>query len=79
MKRLIPIIISMVLLSSNHSNSQIVYPVTAKDNVVDTYFGIEVKEPYRWLEIYIIDQDQVFGRIYDVIGTKHTSPSHGSF
>jgi len=40
----------MVLLSSNHSNSQIVYPATAKEKVVDTYFGVEVKEPYRWLE-----------------------------
>jgi len=50
MKRLIPIIISMILLSSSHSNSQIVYPLTAKDNVVDIYFGVEVKEPYRWLE-----------------------------
>jgi len=49
MKRLIPIL-SMVLLSSNHSNSQIVYPATAKEKVVDTYFGVEVKEPYRWLE-----------------------------
>jgi prolyl oligopeptidase len=50
MNRLIPIIISMVLLSSNHSYSQIVYPETAKDKIVDTYFGTEVKEPYRWLE-----------------------------
>jgi len=50
MKRLIPVIISMVLLSTFHSNSQIVYPVTVKENVVDTYFGVDVKEPYRWLE-----------------------------
>ncbi|MDP4238043.1 MAG: prolyl oligopeptidase family serine peptidase [Bacteroidota bacterium] len=50
MKRVIPIVISMILLSSNQSNSQIVYPVTAKEKVVDTYFGIQVKEPYRWLE-----------------------------
>jgi len=50
MKRLIPIIISMVLLSTGHSNAQIVYPLTAKENVADTYFGVEVKEPYRWLE-----------------------------
>ena len=50
MKRLIPIIIIMILISSSHSSSQIVYPVTVKENVVDTYFGIEVKEPYRWLE-----------------------------
>jgi hypothetical protein len=33
----------MVLLSSNHSYSQIVYPETAKDKIVDTYFGTEVK------------------------------------
>src|ERR1035437_1208436 len=50
MKRLISIIISMILISSSHSNSQIVYPVTVKENVVDTYFGVEAKEPYRWLE-----------------------------
>jgi len=50
MERLIPLIISMILLSSNYSNSQIVYPKTAKGNVVDTYFGVQVKEPYRWLE-----------------------------
>ena len=49
MKRLIPIVISMVLISS-HLNSQIIYPKTAKENVVDTYFGIKVDEPYRWLE-----------------------------
>jgi len=26
------------------------YPKTKKDNTVDTYFGVEVKDPYRWLE-----------------------------
>lgn len=26
------------------------YPTTQKGDVVDTYFGIEVKDPYRWLE-----------------------------
>jgi prolyl oligopeptidase len=50
MKRLIPIIISMVLLTTNQSNSQIKYPITQKDQVVDTYFGVQVNEPYRWLE-----------------------------
>jgi prolyl oligopeptidase len=40
---------SMILLSACNS-SKIVYPETAKDNVIDTYFGVQVKEPYRWLE-----------------------------
>jgi prolyl oligopeptidase len=26
------------------------YPITAKENVVDTYFGDQVADPYRWLE-----------------------------
>ena len=26
------------------------YPETRKGNTVDTYFGTEVKDPYRWLE-----------------------------
>ncbi len=26
------------------------YPQTAREEVVDTYFGVEVKDPYRWLE-----------------------------
>ncbi|MEI8085532.1 MAG: prolyl oligopeptidase family serine peptidase [Paludibacter sp.] len=44
------ITISLLLMLSSNSFSKIVYPVTAKDDVVDTYFGVQVKEPYRWLE-----------------------------
>jgi prolyl oligopeptidase len=28
----------------------IIYPITEKQDIVDTYFGIEVADPYRWLE-----------------------------
>ena len=50
MKRLTTILISMSLFTTAFSASKITYPITKKDNVVDTYFGVSVKEPYRWLE-----------------------------
>src|SRR5436853_4495372 len=31
-------------------NSPITYPATKKVDVVDTYFGTKVADPYRWLE-----------------------------
>ncbi len=49
MKPFIPIISSMILLSAC-SSSKINYPDSKKENVIDTYFGVEVAEPYRWLE-----------------------------
>jgi prolyl oligopeptidase len=41
---------SIVILSACHGGTKIVYPVTEKDGTVDTYFGVEVADPYRWLE-----------------------------
>ncbi|MFC3123127.1 prolyl oligopeptidase family serine peptidase [Agaribacter flavus] len=32
------------------SKTNIIYPPTAKGTVVDTYFGTDVADPYRWLE-----------------------------
>jgi prolyl oligopeptidase len=40
----------MALLSSIHSANKINYPKTAKEKVIDTYFGAKVQDPYRWLE-----------------------------
>jgi len=42
--------ISLLLMLSSNTFSKIIYPVTAKQDVVDTYFGVHVNEPYRWLE-----------------------------
>lgn len=39
-----------VAASAENENIRIVYPTTAKGDVVDTYFGTEVADPYRWLE-----------------------------
>jgi len=36
--------------SSTPSAARIAYPQTARENVVDTQFGVAVQDPYRWLE-----------------------------
>jgi prolyl oligopeptidase len=41
---------SMIVLAACQSGTKIVYPVAEKENTVDTYFGTEVPDPYRWLE-----------------------------
>ena len=41
---------SMMTLCACGKKDKIVYPETAKSDIVDTYFGVEVADPYRWLE-----------------------------
>lgn len=55
MKKLILIPVAAILLITCQTNSKkelisVNYPITKKADSVDTYFGTEVKDPYRWLE-----------------------------
>ncbi|UNY99886.1 prolyl oligopeptidase family serine peptidase [Zhouia spongiae] len=51
-KSLILFASSCLLISCNTEEKKetLKYPVTKKVDTVDTYFGTEVKDPYRWLE-----------------------------
>lgn len=62
MKKFIVPILAIILLSScsqidkkvisthEQAKQQITYPISRKGEVVDTYFGTQVADPYRWLE-----------------------------
>src|SRR5690606_39091160 len=51
---IVSIIVAFAVFSANSQTkkevSPVTYPQTEKTNTVDTYFGVEVKDPYRWLE-----------------------------
>ena len=43
-------LISCSTMNTETAKSDFKYPITAKGETVDNYFGVEVKDPYRWLE-----------------------------
>ncbi|MFT3754152.1 MAG: prolyl oligopeptidase family serine peptidase [Paludibacter sp.] len=50
MKSTIILTASLLLMTPVFSAKKIKYPATATENVTNTYFGVQVKDPYRWLE-----------------------------
>ena len=50
MNKSIYLLTAIVLLFSCSEKLKINYPVTNKTDVKDTYFGVDVPDPYRWLE-----------------------------
>ncbi len=51
---IVSVIVVLSMFSGNAQSKKeqipVTYPQTEKTNTVDTYFGVEVKDPYRWLE-----------------------------
>ena len=51
MKKLIFfVILSGIVMIQCQRTHKLEYPETKKVDVVDNYFGVEVADPYRWLE-----------------------------
>ncbi len=50
MKKFILPILILAFVSCDNKKSSFEYPETKKVDSVDTYFGVEVKDNYRWLE-----------------------------
>lgn len=50
MKYFLTICLLSMLISCSSQPKNSKYPITKKGNVVDTYFGHQVADPYRWLE-----------------------------
>lgn len=50
LKKIVLTLSTFLLLTLHYSMAQLKYPATKKEEVTDNYHGIEVSDPYRWLE-----------------------------
>ncbi|KJF44758.1 prolyl oligopeptidase family serine peptidase [Draconibacterium sediminis] len=50
MKNTVLFVLAALVLFACNEQQKLDYPVTKKGDVKDTYFGVEVADPYRWLE-----------------------------
>lgn len=44
------ILLAVLVMAISCTTSDMKYPETRKDNVIDTFFNVAVEDPYRWLE-----------------------------
>jgi prolyl oligopeptidase len=47
---IVPVLAALVSCTTQKEQPVSVYPVTQKVDTVDNYFGVQVSDPYRWLE-----------------------------
>lgn len=67
MKTIIKLTILLLIMHSCTNKTNIAYPETRQDTIVDNYWGTQVPDPYRWLEddrsaeteAWVIAQNQV--------------------
>lgn len=50
MKNIVLLLLAAMLFACSEQKPQMEYPLTKKGEVVDNYFGVDVADPYRWLE-----------------------------